>query len=585
MGGPGSGRRKASAVANAVAAVAQIQVPSGNLTPVADYELTDYDKSLIKQLQSAVPKSFIGTHNPLWNDAEELETMASVGFGSGILSTEDRQRLLAFAGGTPSINVTINDRFSKRHTVADMNIPRTPIAIIQLSMRYAVDSPFVAKAAKLKTNFTVKNFSHKTKSVSAKDFYDDYSWKLSLRSNLNKIVFGLYTVGLAPVYWGAEDGGEVKGIQVLDPRSVHIEEIMGKRKMWIRIDQAMIAAVKDPEGKESPGNRALYQSMPAYWIKQIKALVDRGQVNGLIDLPDDCYAVVENRYMAYNRVQGTLDGVPLQGAFDALQRYRLLAAGDFAVAWNVKNMLTLISEGDPKADPKDYKPADQLRLGKLQQQFANPDYALTIYCDPTTLVRYVVPPLEVFDPKKYTQVEKEIKEVLNLPSFMWANEGNGTYGAAQAEVQVLRQEVDSLRILLEEQFFRPFYTRLRAGARRPGFSANNIVIPQFDQDSLRDDAIWLSANAELYSKGALSLESLLESYGYNFEYEMAQKAAEHKKYGNTASGAEELNNSVARPLYEPSQGNLAPDRDKGGNSSGPGGTPSGRPRSPRNSGA
>lgn len=585
MGGPGSGRRKKSAVESAVSAVTEMKAPSGNLVPVDELSLAD--KALVAKLQQGLSTAFLRSNNPLWDDTEELEIMRSVGFGNGgSLTGEQRQRLVSFAGGSASgPTISINDRFSKRHTVADMNIPRTPIAIIQLSMRYAVDSPFVAKACKLKTNFTVKSFSHKTRSTAAKDFFDDYSWTLNLRSALNKIVFGLYTVGLAPVYWGAEDGGEIKGLQVLDPRSVHIEEIMGKRKMWIKIDQAMIEAVKDPEGKKGPGNRALYQSMPAYWIKQIQEFIARGQTMGLIELPDGCYAVVENRYMAYNRVQGTLDGVPLQGAFDALQRYRLLAAGDFAVAWNVKNMLTLISEGDPKADPKDYKPADQVRLGKLQQQFANPDYALTIFCDPTTLVRYVVPPLEVFDPKKYSQVEKEIKEVLNLPSFMWANDGQGTYGAAQAEVQILRQEVDSLRILLEEQFFRPFYYRLRAGARRPGFGVKDIVLPQFDQNSLRDDSIWLEANQELYSRGALSLETLIESFGYDFSYEMAQKAWEHKKYGNTAGGAQELNNSPARPLFEPSQGNLAPNRDKGGNESSGNGEPVSAHRNPRKSGA
>lgn len=543
-------RRKATASATHVQGpgVQEVVIPSIGSAPLALAQLTPEESIQVAAFKRVLSNAIIGDKNPMWNDREELELAKSV----------------SFTGGLAQNTMNINDRFAKRHTVADMNIPRNPVAMIQLSLRYAAENPFVAKALRVKTDFTVKDFKHQGIKKSAVEFFDNYALKLNLKTQLRKIVWNLYAVGLAPIYWGGEDGGPIQYLQIIDPCAVHVEDILGRPKMWLKITAAMISAMRDPLGKENPVNKAQYDSMPEYWRQQIREVMALGRANGLIELKDGSYTVVENRYVAYNRQLNTLDGIPLQGAFDALQRYRLLAAGDFAVAWNVKNMLTLISEGDPKMDPKNYKPADTLRLAKLQQQFSQPDYALTIYCDPTTQVRYVVPPLEVFDPKKYEQVEKEIKDVMNLPSFMWNNKGTGAFGAAMQEVQLLRQEVDSLRLLLEEQFFRPLYTRLRGGVGRPGFAAKDIILPQFDQNSLRDDTIWLGATKELYGVGALSLKSLMEVYGFDFDYEIAQKKQEHKDLGNTAEGAELMNNTPARPLYEPSQGNLSPVGDKGG---------------------
>jgi hypothetical protein len=495
-------------------------------------------------------------------------------------------KAIAFQTGTmPAGNANINDRFSKRHTVADLNIPRNPEAVLQLALRYSNENPFVSKAARVKTDFTCKDAQHKTHNSRAQEFYDEKWFELLMPIHVRNMVWNLFTIGVCPVYWGGEDGGDITFLQVLNPIQTKFIEVLGRYKLFIKIDTSMMKAVQDPTGQKDKVNKVVYESMPQYWIDQIRAVMKSGKADGLIELMDGSYTVIMNKYAAFNRSTQQLDGVPLQGAFDALQRYRLLAAGDFAIAWGVKNMITLISEGDPeKVNDKDYTPLDDIRLQKLQAVFQNPDYALTIFCDPTTKVEYVVPPLEAFDPKKYSQVEKEIKEVLNLPSFMWSNDGSSTFGAAAAEVELLRQEVEAVRLLLREQFFRPFYSRLRAGARRPGFAEKDIVLPTFDQNSLRDQVTWLSNVGELYSKGALSLKSYMEVNGFDFEYEMAQKQEEHDKYGNTSSGGpgEPLNNSPARPLFEPSQGNMNPIRDKGGNEGDGKGNPADTSRTPRN---
>ena len=493
-----------------------------------------------RNFASILDKAILGGNNPLWNDAEELQLMRSVSFVQGLAN----------------IPPNVNDRFSKLHPVSTLNIPRDPTAVIQMSARYSYENPFVAKALRVKTDFTVKNFHHRTHKTEAKNFYDEESIRLHLWERLREIVWSLCSVGMAPVYWGGEEGnGRIQFIEILDPRTVHVERIFGKYTLYLKIDDKMKEAVLDPQGLKDPRNKSRYQNMPAYWIKQIKQNLESHNLEGLIQLKDGSYAVVENRYSPHGRVANTLDGVPLQPAFDALQKYRLLSAGDFAVAWGIKNMITLISEGDPKAEGESYIPPDTARLAKLQQMFQRPDYAFTVFCDPTTKVEFVIPPVEAFAIDKYIQPEKEIKEVLGLPGFMWLSDKTANFSGATAELRLLREEVDALRMLLQEQFFRPLYTRLRAAAARPGFSAKDIVLPSYDQNSLRDDAIWLSQNNDLYGRGAISLRSLCDVYGLDFDYEIEELSKEHEKYGSSITP---VNDTVARPLYEPSQGGQLP---------------------------
>lgn len=538
----------------------QVIIPSGDLRPATPLELNATAKAFSTWIT--------GKNNPMWNDQDELAVIKLLGFTTP---------------SAPVGNTNINDRFSKRYPVADLNIPRNPSAMIQLSMRYGLENAFVSKASKVKTDFICKDFQHKTHKSSAKDFYDNYARSLMLKTKLRSIVWFLEIVGLAPIYWGGEDGGPIQFVQVLNPLSCEYLEILGKQKLFLKITQAMVDAVRDPMGERSPMNKLQYDSMPAYWVKRIQEIIKSGNLIGTIELQEGSYAVVDARYTSCNMSSSTLDGVPLQAAFDALQRYRLLAAGDFAVAWNIKHMVTIISEGDPKIDPSHYTPLDDVRMQKLEAIFLSPDYSQTVFADPTTNIRFFVPPMEVFGTEKYRQPEKEIKEVMNLPSFMWHTEGNGTFGAAIAEMKLLIQEVDSIRMLLEEQFFYPLYNRLRAGASRPKFAQADICLPVFDKSSLMEDALRLQNMGELNTSGAVSLYTLMENSGLDPEWELEQKALEHAKYGNTSPDAMILNNTIASPLWEPSQGQTVP-KDKGGNPGKPGTSPSPKPRQPRKTG-
>ena len=521
--------------------------------PTLGNKPSDSDVNYFKTLSAAVESMMLGKRNPQWNDELELQ----------------EARSLSFTTPLTGLQGSINDRTAHRFPLADINQPRDPMAVLQTAFRYAYESPFVAKMARVKSEFTWSALDHRTKNSTVKDFYTRQVINLSLNLRVLEILWYMYAIGIVPIWWGGEESRAVEFIEILDPRMCHVEYNYGKARLFLKIDARMENAVRDPDGKLDIRNRLRYEAMPNYWKEQILhgyvTFNDATPLSGkgtYIELMPGSYAVVENRFSRLSRSMGGLDGLPTQPAFEALQRYRLLSAGDYAAAWNLKNMITLISEGDPKAEGKDWKPATTERLTMLQGLFQKPDSNYTVYCDPTTNIRFMVPPVEkIFGTQKFQQTEKEIKEILGLPSYMWISEQGSNYSNAVNETKLLKQECSMVWMILTEQFFRPLYARLRQSAARPGFKDSEIVYPRFNSLPLEDSVTFLKDRADLYSRGALSVQSLQELAGLDPEWELAQQKESHSKYGDPSS----KDMSIYSPLWEPSQGKMSPMRDKGGN--------------------
>jgi hypothetical protein len=501
----------------------------------------------------------------LWNDDLDLAQIVS-------------SKSLSYLPQLSAMNNNINDRLSHRYSVEQLNQPRDNLSILHTAIRYSIENPFVAKAGRVKTDFTLTGIQHKTHKTHVKEFFD-YQWqRLSMSDVLRTIVYHLYTVGIVPVWWSGEDGSPIQNIMVMDPRQCQIEWNFQKPTVYVKVDTTMIAAVGDPEGKIDIRNRAKFAAMPKYWVEQIKSQLANNKRNDmLIELQAGSYTVITNRYGIWNRTISTLDGLPLQPAFSALQRYQLLTAGDFALSWNIKNMIMMISEGDPKAEGKLWTPVTTERLSKLQAQFQRPDTSFTVYVDPTTKVEWVFPPVEIYNKEKYHQPLKEIKEVLNLPSFMWNQDGENTnFANAVSEVKVLRLEVNTIRQILETQFFRPFYSRLQRNSR---ISAKDIVYPTFSMTSLMDDALVLKSVQEVYGIGACSVRTVMEVFGLDPDYEIEQMQMEHDKYGSSTQD----DMSIFSPLYNPGHPE-DPNGDQGGRPAGLNSAPKPTARSPRTAG-
>lgn len=534
----------------------QLTLPS---IPNLGDQPSESDLYYFKSLSSAVEHMVLGDRNPLWDN------------------TVDLSRSISFVQPTSQLQGTLNDRIAHRFPVSDLNSPKDPTAVIQSAIRYARESPFVAKAAKVKTEFTMSKLTHKTLNTSVKEFYEKYIDALRLNIRIPEILFYCYAIGICIIWWGGEETRQIENLEIFDPRMCRVIYNFGKPSVFIRVDDDMRRAVADPEGKLDPRNRLKYQSMPQYWIAQIIANNNRGSLQGYIQLAEGSFAVLDTRLMKLSSVPGSFEGLPIQAAFEPLQRYKLMAAADYATAWNLKNMITLIKEGDPKAEGKEWKPVSTARLSNLQATFQRADSNYTVYCDATTTVEFVVPPIDkIFGTEKYQQVEKEIKENLGIPSFMWISEQGSNYSNAVNELKQFRVSCDFMwNYVLVEQFFKPLYARLRQGVARPGFKPSDIVYPEFNARELQDDANFMKQRTELYGRGLMSAQQICEDGGIDFEWMVQQKQSEKERFGPTKTD-DMLNDTLLQPLFEPQQGNFQPED--------PAGAP-GTPGAPRGDGS
>jgi hypothetical protein len=526
------------------------------------------DMTYFRSLSSAFSHMVLGDRNPLWNNEEDLH------------------RTLSFVQPITALQGTLNDRLAHRFPLSDITAPKDPTSVLNAAIRYTQESPFVAKAARTKTEFSMSPLVHNGANVKANEFYDDQIDRLNLDWWIPKILFSVFSVGICVVWWGGEETRQIQNLEIFDPRTCQIIYNFGKPSLFLKIDEDMRNAALDPEGKINIKNKIKFQSMPRYWVDQIIEQRNRGEGNGYIQIQDGSFSVIDNRLMTFSRAKGAFDGLPLQPAFEPLQRYRLLAAGDYATAWNLKNMITLISEGDPKAEGREWRPISTARLNNLQATFQRADTNYVVYCDPTTKVEFVIPPVkDIFTTEKYAQVEKEIKEILGLPSFMWISEQGSNYSNAINEMKSFRVACRFVwDYVIKPQFFKPFYIRLREGAPRPGFQTKDIPYPAFNDRELQDDVNFMKQRADLYSRGVWSAQDLVESAGGDFAKIIQQKKDELANYGPSDSDVV-LNDTLLRPLYEPSQGNIQPkdENTAGGNAGGdkPSGEQSGGDRRKR----
>lgn len=426
----------------------------------------------------------------------------------------------------------------------EFSLPSGQVDTINMSLRYAFENVFVNKAMRLKTLFTTKGISNQTSDDVSNDFFDQVHRKLFLRQTFRKAVWMYYTVGIVPIIMSEPDE-PLAYVELLDPRMVRYQRAFGKTTMYMVADAKMLAAAADPDGRNDPRNRDLWNVLPKSWKPQLRDARSK-TVSGeaLIKLKDGSYTLLENRYNSLDRSNGLFDGTPLQGYFSACEQYRMLMAGDFATAFLAKNIIALVSVGDPKAEGPDLylRPDDNVLLG-LQNTLQNPNQAMWVYADSTFNVRYITPGPEAFDNKKYSESKEHLKNL--LPSPLWYNEAGGSFADATVEMQALDEESNACQNDFNDNFWQPIHERAAEG--RPRIAAKHVGPPVYDRSALTDRVADIKSKNELHANGGLSMRTLIEAHGINYDTER-QRLLDEKPDAKAG---------VFMPAFEQKQGIVA----------------------------
>jgi len=408
-----------------------------------------------------------------------------------------------------------NERFAKRNPISDLNIPKDIMGIFTLSMRYAEDHYIVNRCIKIKKNFATREMTLLGKDTT-RTYYEALFRKLRMRQLLSQVFRYYWITGRVVIYWGS--ARPIEGLCMLDPRYIIVRRFLTKCNVFLRPKPRWVSILQ--ERQDSPEFRFLKQNLPSYWIPFIMR-------NEEIPLKDDEFALIENDLSLFNvrsNDEYAVHGSPLSAAFRPLQIASMLMAGDFSVAWMIKNLVALISIGDPKNE-KEYTPPDQTALQKLATAFIRPEYAMNAFVDPTVNIRYITPDPNLFDNKKYLQVTTEIEYVLGVPGCFTT--GTGDFASNSMSLKPFREDIQVGRQDVMEQFFWKFLPIAREGVstRKTGNDDPEI---EWDNDCLKDDKIIQDELNGKWDRGAISNRSLLEGKARDFDTELERKKDEVK---------------------------------------------------------
>lgn len=457
--------------------------------------------------------------------------------------------------------------------IMEFSLPVGQTAVIDMAQRFCSENVFVAKAMMLKTLFTTKGIQNQTADDKANEFLDSVNAQLHLARIFREAVSMYYSVGLVPILL-PEAKKPLDWVELYNPKFVRVTRSYGKTKLYLIPTQRMLSAMNDPNGDSDVTNRDYYNSMPDSWKKQLQtenqSKMPRIGGERCLDLEDGSYIVIENRYSAFDRNPGQFDSCPLYPYFSACENYRMMMAADFATSFLMKNIIALVSIGDPKA-PNYMEPGDT-ENSMLMSIFQNPNKAEWVYGSPTLNVRYITPDPNVLDNKKYAEVKDILKNL--LPGPFWYSEKGGSFADATVELQWLEEEAVSCQNAFDEYFWKPIYERATEGRSR--IAKKNIKPPTYDRSALRDRAADLQAKSTLFNNGGLDIKSLIREHGLDPDVIEARKREQMKdvKSGLWAAQTEQKQGITAAKLYGlGSQSQASSDGGKGGRPKKPGSRP------------
>lgn len=446
----------------------------------------------------------------------------------------------------PGLGFTFGQSWKRTQMgVMEFSQPVGQLANMEMALAFAASNAFVGKAMRMRTILTCRGLSNSTASDPANRLFDQVLRELNLYKVYREAAWLYYTVGCAPIL--LPEDGTMNWLQILDPRMIRIMTAYGKTFLYVVIDEQMIKSYNDQKGQMDPRNRDYWVALPASWKKQIQEQATRGTLNhtgeSLIKLPDDSYLYLENRFNPVNRKPNDWDGIPLAPYFSACEQYRMAMAAQFASSFLAKNLLALVSVGDPKAEGENYIRPDNVVNNMYMSVFSNPNSAQYIFGDPTLNVRYITPSKDAWASEQLAEPKEALKNL--LPSPFWYADSGASFADATVEMRWFLEEIDACNDDFDRNFFLPIYERAAEG--RANIAKKHLKAPKHDRSNLVDAAADLAAKSNLYNNGALDIYSLMEAH--DFDPDVIMERLRQQK--------QEAETGVFMPPFEQKQGIVA----------------------------
>lgn len=208
----------------------------------------------------------------------------------------------------------------------------------------------------------------------------------------------------------------------------------------------------------------------------------------------------------------------------------LLAAGDFSVAYFIKNLIQHVKAGESNKTPGGFGTTD-LYLSEpdkknLYNIFKTTGQALLAITNHTVEIDYKFPDPAVFNPEKYSKVEERIFRWGGVPDVLMTGQGNGY---AQGSIGKSRFEAHGKKIRASigwmwQRFFS--HESVMAALDIPVGATCSV---QWDEQVLREWKEILDQLRLQLTEGGMDWQTVHETLGFDHESIRGRKEREHAK--------------------------------------------------------
>jgi hypothetical protein len=242
----------------------------------------------------------------------------------------------------------------------------------------------------------------------------------------------------------------------------------------------------------------------------------------------------------------------LARVFEPVLIKRRMREADLAVAETVRSVLVVITTGN------DEFPAKESDLQNLRNLFENPSKSMDLFWNHTISVEYKFPPSDLLSDEKYNQVNEDIAQGLGLPEVLIGTGNTGTFATAWTSLIAVMERLNSAR----QEVARWQEAEYVSVAEATKQNFKDIPSVHFKPLNLRDDKVFKNTLLELFDRGLVSIETLLQFIdGLDMEVEAKNRIAENEANMAEVFTPRKSSDKGGRPTDKVDPGNYS-DRDK-----------------------
>ena len=196
---------------------------------------------------------------------------------------------------------------------------------------------------------------------------------------------------------------------------------------------------------------------------------------------------------------------------------RMLRQGEISAMESLKHAITLIKLGDVK---EGYAPTPQ-QIERVAAALAGGSQTHHLVWDDLIDGQILQPNLgNIFDPKKYAQIDKDIYASLGVSESVMT--GNGSFANSFMSIKLLLEKLETIRCKMQD------WLRVEVKTVADAMNFRRLPIIKWGLMNLRDENTERKLWIELYDRGIVSDESMLEIFGTDFAVETERQKFEKK---------------------------------------------------------